>query len=364
MNIWSKVLAGCIVFASLFLFFFAVKMLSAEKNWQQAAQSYEKPLADAAKRAQLALEGDPAATPPVPGILDLEVRQHDLLVDRGRVWRNCIAQKADPATGQCAVAVAEPDPHQIQDKSIIYVFEENPNDRGDTNNLHYLGEFKVSAIADKLITLDPTMKLNERQRKNIAGTKAPWVLYERMPVDRNDMFAGLDQQQLAALMPGVPAEVINEYFRDGKDAQPDDPEARVFNGKYERALRDYVVLLHDLHAEVASYEDKIAADTTDLKITQDTLAATQKQVELHQQQIDQELKPELKEVSDEHQLVTTQVEDLRKKVAELRAENDATIAENKKLLAQWTDLQFAAAKRLNELIDGAKGGPADKYEEN
>ncbi|HUY87652.1 MAG TPA: hypothetical protein VMV10_02850 [Pirellulales bacterium] len=359
MNIWSKVLAGCIVLASLFLFFFAMKMLSAEKNWQQAAKSYDKPLEDAAKRTQLALEGDRTATPPVPGIRDLEVAQHDLLVDRGRVWRNCIAQQVNPNTGQCAVAVADPDPHRIQDKSIIYVFED-----GDSTTFHYLGEFKVAAIADKLITLEPTMKLSERQRKSIAGTKAPWLLYERMPVDRSDMFAGLDQQQLATLMPGVPAEVINEYFRNGKEAQPDDPEARVMNGKYERALRDYVVFFHDLHAEIASYQDKIAAATTDLKITQDTLADTQKQVDLRQEQIDKELKPELKEVSDERDLVTTQVEELQKKVAALRAENDATIAENKQLLAQWSNLQFAAAKRLNELIDGAKGGRADKYEEN
>ena len=362
MNIWSKVLAGCIVFASLFTFYFATKMLSAEKNWQEAVKSYDKPLEDAAKRSQLALEGDRTATPPVPGIRDLEVAQHDLLVDRGRVWKNCIAQRVDQTTGQCAVAVESPDPHRIQDKSVVYIFEE-----GDSSMFRYLGEFKVAAIADKLITLEPTMKLNPRQLAKIAGTKAPWLIYERMPVDRNDLFAGFDQQQLAAMMPGVPAEVIDEYLRDGKPAQPDDPEARVMNGKYERALRDYVVFFHDLHAQIADYEVKVAAATTDLKITQDTLADTQKQVDLRQQEIDQELKPELKEVSDERELVAAQVEALQTKLAEVRAENDKTIAENKKLLAEWTKLQFAAAERLNELIEGAKNGRAnnsgnDKYD--
>lgn len=361
MSIWSKVLAGCIVFASLFLFYFSTKMLVAEKNWQEAAKSYDKPLETAEKSARLALEGDRTATPPVPGIPDLEVKQHDMLVDRGRVW-NCIAQKGDPNTGACAVAVEQPDPHRIQDKSIVYLFEDNPANRGDTTNLHYLGEFKVAAIAEKLISLEPTMKLSERQRKNIVGSKAPWLIYERMPVDRNDVFAGFDQQQLSALMPGVPAEVINEYLRDGKESQPDDPEARVMNGKFERALRDYVVFFHDLHAEIASYQDMIAAATTDLAITQKTLADTNKQVELRQQQIDKELKPELKEVSDERDLVLAQVDVMAKKLAEVRAENDETIAENRRLLAEWTKVQFAAAERLNELIDGAKNGRKDTYD--
>jgi hypothetical protein len=361
MNIWSKVLAGCVVFASLFLFYFSAKMLSAEKNWQEAVKSYDKPLESAAKRAELALEGDRTATPPALGIRDLEVKQHDVLVDRGRVW-NCIAQKVDLNTGICSVGVEQPDPHRIQDKSIVYLFEDNPANRGDTTNLHYLGEFKVTGVAEKLISLEPTMKLSQRQRNNIAGTKAPWLIYERMPVDRADIFAGFDQQQLSTLMPGVPAEVINEYLRDGKESQPDDPEVRVMNGKFERALRDYVVFFHDLHSEIASYQDKVAAATTDLKITQQTLADTTKQVELRQQQIDKELKPELKEVSDERDLMLAQVDLLTKKLAEVRAENEATIAENKRLLAEWTKLQFAAAERLNELIDGAKNGRKDDYD--
>ena len=357
MNIWSKVLAGCVVFASLFLFYFATKMLSAEQNWQLAAKSYDKPLEDAEKRSRLALEGDRTATPPAPSIGELKVKQHDLLVDRGRVWKNCIPQQVDPPTGKCAVAVADPDPHRIQDKSIVYLFED-----GDSSTAHYLGEFKVTAIADKAITLDPTMKMAKKKITQMAGTKVPWLIYERMPVDRSDIFAGLDQQQLAAIMPGVPAETLNEYVRDGQQAQPDDPEARVMNGKFERALRDYVVFFHDLHAEIASYEDKVAAATTDLAITQKTLADTKKQDALRQDQIEKELKPELKEVGDERDLLAAQVDTLEKKLAEVRAENDATIAENKRLLAEWTKIQFAAAERLNELIDGAKNGAADKYD--
>ena len=88
------------------------------------------------------------------------------MVDRGRVWKNCVPQRVDPAIGLSVVAVEFPDPHRIQDKSIIYVFEEGEAGR-------YLGEFKVEAVAEKQVTLTPTMKLSPRQLDKIKGSARP-----------------------------------------------------------------------------------------------------------------------------------------------------------------------------------------------
>ncbi|HXT60617.1 MAG TPA: hypothetical protein VN699_18395 [Pirellulales bacterium] len=348
MNIWSKVLAGCIVLASFFLFYFGMRMLKTEKVWQEAAQSYDKPLEDAAKKAQLAADGNPGAVPPQPGIGQLEVALHDLLVDRGKVWK-CVPQRPDPANLAVVVAVELPDPHRIQYKSVLYAFEYLEPEQPAASR--YMGEFKVANVAEKAVMLQLTMKPSERQWKQIAGSQKPWLLYERMPVDRSDMFAGLDQQQLAALMPGVPAEVLDEYFRDGKEAKADDPEARVMNGKYERPLRDYVVYFHALHGEITSLQDKIAAATTDLAIAEKTRDDVKKQIDLSQNRIEKELQPQLKQVSAERDLVDEKVKQMQTAVAETRARVDKKIAENKRLLAQWTKMQFEAAERLNELIE-------------
>lgn len=343
MNIWSKVLLGLILLSSLFLFYFAMRMLKTEEAWQKAVQSYDKPLEDVEKKLQLAVDGDTSATPPQLGLRDLGVKLHDFMVDRGRVWKNCVPQKVDAATGQSQVAVEFPDPHRIQDKSIIYIFEE-----GDAG--HYLGEFKVDGVAEKQITLSPTMKLSPRQLKQIAGTRAAWLLYERMPVDRHDVFAGLNQQQLAAMMPGVPADVLDQYVRNGQDAKPDEAEDRVMNGKYERQLRDYNVYFHEMHAQIASLQDQVAAATTDLAIVQKARDDTQKQVELRQNEIDKLIKPELEKVSAERDVATAYREQLEKELAQVQQEVDATIKENQKLAARWAEFQFESARRLNELI--------------
>ncbi len=344
MNIWSKVLIGLILFSSLFLFYFAMRMLRTEQVWHKAVRSYDAPLENAQKKAELAVDGDRNATPPQQGIRDLRVKLHDFMVDRGRVWKNCVPQQVDPASGLSKVAVEFPDPHRIQDKSIIYVFEEGEAGR-------YLGEFKVEGVAEKLVTLTPTMKLSPRQLDKIKGTRAAWLLYERMPVDRHDVFAGYDQQQLAAMMPGVPANVLDEYLRNGQDAQPDDSEDRVMNGKYERQLRDYNVYFHEMHSQIASMQDQVAAATTDLGIVQKSRDVTQKEVELRQEEIDKEIKPELEVVSAELELATAYRQQLEDKLAEVQQEVDETIKKNKELAARWTELQFESAKRLNELIN-------------
>jgi hypothetical protein len=231
---------------------------------------------------------------------------------------------------------------------VLYAFEFLEPDQPAAT--HYLGEFKVVNVAEKAITLQLTMKPSDRQWNQIQNTKMPWLLYERMPVDRSDMFAGLDQQQLAALMPSVPAEVLDEYLRDGKEAKADDPEARVMNGKYERSLRDYAVYFHALHGEITSLQDKIAAATTDLAIAERTRDDVKKQVELSQNRIDKELQPQLKQVSAERDLLDAQAKQTESALADVRAQVDKALAENKRLLAQWTKMQFEAAERLNELI--------------
>jgi hypothetical protein len=164
-------------------------------------------------------------------------------------------------------------------------------------------------------------------------------------------------------MPGVPPDVLQEYLRDGTDAQPNDLADRVFNKKYERQLRDYVEYYHELNRQIASLRDQIAAAKTDEAIAKKLQADAEKEVEARTTLIEKTLKPELAEAQGELALITSHRDELQARLDGKKDDNgnvvekgvnqqiEEALAENKRLLAEWTSLQFAAAKRLNELID-------------
>ena len=95
---------------------------------------------------------------------------------------------------------------------------------------------------------------NDYELKRLAASRAPWVIYETMPMDRNELFAGMTEDQLKQLLP---KQSVAEYLRHGKEATADDDPARKVGldeeGKrlpadqiakatkvlYQRRLRDY-----------------------------------------------------------------------------------------------------------------------------
>lgn len=358
MSILSRVLVGFILLASIAFFVLAAYNLKARTAWEQEIQRIEAKLPPLTKQIDVLLNGDPNATPPQPGIRDLEVSMHDLMASRGKVWRGCAVKTK--GNNEVLVEVPLPDPHQIQDKMVLYAFEEGAPGG-------YIAEFKVAGIADKNVSLQPTMSFQfPWQLKRINQSQGPWSLYEKMPGDRHDVFQGLNQQQLAAVMPGrppdirpVPPEVLEEYVRDGTPAQPNDPPDRVMNGKYERILNDYEVYFHWVHAQIASLNDQIAAATVDRALAEKLRDDAQQEVADRQKTIDETLKPELAEVQGELATISEHLASLQKKLGEVQADVEATLAENKRLAAQWTAWQLGAAERLNDLIerDQARASP-------
>src|SRR5579859_3484459 len=99
MSIWSKILVGFIFLASAGMMVLAAKALKIHKAWQTAGRSYEKPMAAKTRENRLLIDGDPTTTPPTPGIRDLSVQLHALMVDRGRVWQNCTMADLDQVSG-------------------------------------------------------------------------------------------------------------------------------------------------------------------------------------------------------------------------------------------------------------------------
>ncbi|HEV3338937.1 MAG TPA: hypothetical protein VG125_01230 [Pirellulales bacterium] len=358
MSIWSKVLLGLIFVVSLGMFYLAVSTLAANRAWREAAKSYDAPLERARKEAAQIEEGNDSATPPVPSPSQLDVKLHDLMVGRGKVWRGCVRRNAD-ANLQLLVEVPVPDPHLINDKMVLYVFEEGEGG-------HYLGEYKVTGLAEKQVTLAPTMippipKLLDQLRGRIAASAVQWSLYEKLPTDRHDVFRGYNQAQLAQAMPGVPPQVLEEFLRDGSDTQAGDAPERVIKGKYERMLRDYGVHFHELSGEIAQLRDQIAAAKTDKAIAEKLRADTEKETEARQTLIDKTLKTELAEVKQELGVITAHRDHLTEKFEAVIKLVKQTLAQNKRLLERWREIQISTAKRLNEVIEGELSGQTPSY---
>ncbi|HVC99134.1 MAG TPA: hypothetical protein VND64_36055 [Pirellulales bacterium] len=354
MSIWSKILVGFIFLASLGLMYTAARSLKSHKNWMTAGQSYEKPLLNSARQSEILQEGDVTTDPPTPGIRDLGVRLHSLMVDRGRVWQG-VMTAFQPDTGLMAVKIDNLEKDQLQEKTLLYVFAA-PEAGG------YLGEFSVLGIADTTLGLTPAMQLlkekNFNEVERIANARqSPLTIYERMPSDRHlvDLF-GNNKDALAAWLQGLPPKVADEYARDGQPAGPDDPLDHVINGKYVRQLRDYEVYFHELHAQSFKLKDDIAVATTDKAIAERTRDDTLRQVQQRKDEKEKKLEPEFAEVSAERDLIAKHLAALEARLAEVAKEEADLLAEIEARNKEWTDLQTRAAERLNELIDGANAG--------
>lgn len=351
MSLFSKILVGFVFVATLPFLVLAAYTLKAHVAWEEVAASYDKPLATLADREKLATEGNDAATPPTPAISDLQVRLHRVMVGRGRVWRGCTPSPQIGAQNEVVVEVPAPDPHQIEDKAILHIIEEGPTGT-------YLGEFKVVGLADKQISLAPTMTLFEVQANALKASRTTWSLYERLPTDRHDIYEGLDQAQLAAMLPGLSPEDLDEFVRDNTPAKPSDAPDRVVDGKYQRPLIDYDVFFHDMHAQIARIKDEVAAATTDLALAKTFQEDTDREVKARQEYIDKVLKPELEESRQELATITAHRDALATGLEDAQASVEALLAENKRLAARWTAWQLGAARRLNELIDSEQANAA------
>ncbi len=187
---------------------------------------------------------------------------HKLLIAtrlRGRVWRNAKPAAAPNAqTGVVNVAITAPTPSGIKKDTVVFVFEEGapqpPDAKGVPRGPQFLGEFTVTTAGPQQATLTPVLAMDEFERRRLVASRGPWSIYETMPLDRHEIFAGKTEQELQQLLP---KKSIAEYLRDNKPATADDDPVRVIGfdetGKplppsdlskaakkvYQRRLRDY-----------------------------------------------------------------------------------------------------------------------------
>lgn len=332
MSIWSKVLVGLILASVLPFFYFSVRLLKTNQAWRTQVNTWEKKVRDAE-------EGNPAAGQ--LSLIDLtraveneKMLLHDIVADRGRVWTGVKPERPfDAATGEGAVIVDAPNPHQIQPKMVLFAFT------GST----YLGEFVVTEVNAARVALRSNLAMSERQLKRLAAAGGEWTLTEVMPIDRHDIFAGMDKE---ALEKALPAESVKEYLKDGQPAEPNDPPARVVDNKYERQLHDYGLIFHEMGREITVAIDLREAAKKDAESLEAALADAKKQVAFHEAEI-KGLKAELAHSEEERKLITAEQETLLASLTETQNAIKSTLAQNRRLAAEWSNMQNAAADEIN-----------------
>jgi len=249
MSIWNKILVALIGIAALAFFHAAARTVKTYKYWSEKVVAFEKKL-DAVRADNISLKTADHEHPREDKTVGVQQLRSDLgrvLANRGRVWLNCQKQKtmADKDNpGVLDVSVSS-DEGGFTDKMLLYAFE----DGDDQSPGKYLGEFHVKAVGDKQITLASTTQMVSGLLKNVADSKAPWVLYEMMPTDEHEAFATLPEDMRKF--------VPEEFVKDGQTGP---------NGKtIVRDLRDYLAIFRSCEMYRTLFADRMESTLRDLK---------------------------------------------------------------------------------------------------
>lgn len=221
---------------------FGAIVLKTHMNWRTEVQRLEQDLETQQKQIDNVQFGEVTKVlDQEPSLRSVKAEVARTLLDRGRVWRGCqpgnfdgtsvtvttAAAPAAPVEGGAAPAAK---PNNIEPKTILYAFKELPNaDQTMLLPSVYLGEFTATAATESSVTLAPTIPLDAEQLQQIRTVDSTWALYEVLPIDGHEFFAGIDDATLRTLIPQgkmTPEQydaVITSYLRTGGPATEDDP---------------------------------------------------------------------------------------------------------------------------------------------
>jgi hypothetical protein len=305
----------------------------------------------------------------IESIADLD---HKLLIAarlRGRVWRNVKGSPPNAQTGAVSVSLAAatvagaaPTPAGIKPQTIVYVFEDGPaqapDEKGAPRGAQYLGEFSVATAGPQQASLVPVLPLDQFERGRLTKSRVPWIIYETMPLDRHEIFAGKSEKELQQLLP---KKTVNEYIRDGKPSTADDDPIRVVgfdeNGKplppgdiskaakklYQRRLRDYAAEFDEMaRRRVAMLTDIDAVKKDIVRLTDAEDAA--KKIQAFRENERTKLASDLDGVKKERAAIEKHLADVRKLLARARELTDDLMRRNDRLAAELAARQLRASR--------------------
>ena len=330
MSIWSKVLIGVVAVVSLVLFYLSARVLDQNRQQRREIAQLEEQLARELERTPRLRDG----TDDEPGVRQLRLELNAQLLRRGRAWRDAQPVQRNPETGEISVAISEPVPHGIDDKTRLFAFDARPFSEGG----RYLGQFKVLQVAENQVVIAPATRLTAAQRERVDASPGPWILYDVLPSDDHDVFADVPEDELDQWLP---ASTVDEYRKDGRPADPNDPVERVIGGKYVRSLRDYATLFHDFERQQTILLELITAARTDQSYLAAALADAAQQIAAREQE-QSALQTDLAALRRERDAVATHLDSVETRLAAVRAEIAELSQANRRLAAELAAMQVEA----------------------
>lgn len=300
----------------------------------------------------------------IQSVTDLEHRIQMLNRVQGRSWINAQPQGVDQQTGQVRVGIEFPQPLGIDEGAILFAFEQGapaPND--PASGRQYLGEFRVVAVADQIVTLEPVLNMDGREAQRLTKSSGPWQLYETMPADNYDLFSqaksddeiypSLTDEQLKSLFP---ADVVDAYLRDGSEWKVDDgvetKEGYNADGNlvgpsewgsavkflYRRQLNDYSISFQELAKDRIETLAGIQAVEQDIAKLNTSLAAAKK-IQEALVQLQNKLNTDLDGSQRDLQAVEQHLAQLNAQLAKARTLLAQTLATNAALVDELASIQ-------------------------
>jgi hypothetical protein len=237
---WAQMLLLlAIFFSSLGTLVLGLEVYRINRNVRASLPALEARLAEAEARTYaLKFGGDAAMArtifPDTPFDVDAEGRMpgigiwtsrlQEVLRQRGPAWRNVrAAGNVDPNTNRIPVQIENFQPPGLEQDAIVYLFEEGDANIADpAAGSQYLGEFQVVQVTADGGVLEAVFDLDERTGNRLAGSQRPWILYDAMPTDTHEAYAGLTEEQLRAILPEA---TVGEYITHGETLQKPDTDA-------------------------------------------------------------------------------------------------------------------------------------------
>ncbi|MDZ7619879.1 MAG: hypothetical protein U1E05_23005 [Patescibacteria group bacterium] len=368
MSIWNKILLGLVFVTSLVFMYMAARTLQTHKTWREAASKQETRLKEINDQIKESLNATSEQRVIAEmGIEQLRQELFALLVDRGRVWNNCEPENVLAETGQVRVKTDFPDEdnlpgrHGIHEKTVLHVFEEGDveaplNDGGG----RYLGEFRVTEVADGMVAMEPAMRMEKRELDRLSASRGPWSLYEVLPRDSHKVIRRMDKDYLRRVLPET---VVNEYLYDGElmtkaKAEELGLEGKIVNekraevadgeeGVYTRDLRDYRIAFNVFHRDRTLWHDRRESAELDKRYTEDAAADAAKQVAFRTSEV-ADLTAELGRFQRELAAVVAHEGAINGKLAELGRSATELVANNRAIASQIAQVQMEAQRRIDE----------------
>ncbi len=368
MSIWNKILLGLIFVSSLAFMYMAARTLQTHKTWREAVQDRERrrnELDDSIADALEAVSEQHVIAE--MGIAQLQDEMFAVLISRGRVWSNCEPDQINAQTGAVRVKTDFPDEdnlpgrHGIHESTVLHVFEDEDveaplNEAGG----RYLGQFRVTEVADNLVGMEPALRMGKRELERLASSRGPWSLYEVLPYDSHRLLRRMDKDYLRQVLPDT---VVDEYVFDGEPmtrAKADELglDGRIVDedgedvaegeeGTYVRDLRDYGTLFANFHRERALWQDQRVAAERDRDYAQAAVAEANRQVGFRRKEV-AGLQSDVDRLTRERDAIIAHEKALGSKLAEVGRSSAELAANNRSLASQIVQVQMEAQRRIDE----------------